>query len=75
MAHEANGYHVGQLGSRSSQMRERNIGAHNSGPYKVLLEVQETASGGRGEREGSMEVRLKNQIRRGEEVERVHYRQ
>lgn len=44
MAHEANGYHVGQLGSRNSQMRERNTGAHNSYLYKVLLEVQETAS-------------------------------
>lgn len=73
VAHEANGYHVGQLGSRSSQMRERNTGAHNSGcevysntgPYKVLLEAQETASGGRGDQEntqrrgGSVEVRLK----------------
>lgn len=55
MALEANGYHVGQLGSRSSQMRERNTGAHNSDPYKVLLEAQETDSGGRGDGEKNPE--------------------
>lgn len=44
----------------------------------MLLEVHETASGGRddgekNQRRGvSMEVRLKNKIRGGEEVERVH---
>ena len=30
VAHEASGDHFGQHGSRNSQRRERNTGAHNS---------------------------------------------
>lgn len=60
MAHEANGYHVGQHSSRSSQMRERNTSAHNSEcevypntgpcrvPWKPLL-VEMTKESPRGE--------------------------